>query len=200
MFICRDGRKSLERKADTEFVSIGEEGKEAVVISFPTAEAMASGIERHPWNQCESDGREVRKGLADRFENAIGTFPERSGRGVMAYLHLCIADDHREQYLLSLGMKAADEGVGIDLIGQRIVEQYGSGRPQTGVSQDAPDEGGRLADQFFVCKLLLERADITAEFLLRDLLQSLSRGERRACPEPIRRKWSVRRRAGCRWT
>lgn len=100
-------------------------GQKAVIVSFSTAEAMPLGGEGHARNDGKVNvGIVVEKGT-EGFLYAKGSADSESLLPLIAMQFQFFSYNRGQEYILSLGMKMADEVMGADFIGQGVIEEDG---------------------------------------------------------------------------
>jgi hypothetical protein len=117
--------KQLEGEAKAKLVGMGEAGQQAVVVSLATTEAVSLVVEGHAGDDSEGDATKVREQFARRFKDTIASKSQTIGTGIAMQDKVVTHNGRQDDFLLST--PTIDEGMGSDLIGQRVVEQYGTG-------------------------------------------------------------------------
>ena len=122
MWLGRDVLDKLEGVSDANERTVYA-AKETVIESFAAAKAVAFWCERHAWNNGEIDAGVVGEDGTTRLQNAKRC---ASGEAEVALVDVkaeVIALHCGQEDNLSLCMENADEVVGVNFIGKRIVEE-----------------------------------------------------------------------------
>lgn len=119
----------LERETDTYLVCRSKAGQQAVIVPLATPQTIACCIECHTGHYNQRNGVIVGKEFSYRFQDAVGTHCHISGRGITAQTEV-IAYHLRQQHAL-LCAPLLHKAVCVHLIGQRVIEQYSSSRPES---------------------------------------------------------------------
>lgn len=123
-------RQELKGKAEADERAT-ELGQEAVVVAASASEAVTVGIEGDSGDDGELDGVEVGEVGALGFDDAEGALLGLALWVVDAEPEVVAIDDGQEDGL-PVGM-TEDEVVGIDFIGQGVIEQDGVGLAEEGM-------------------------------------------------------------------
>lgn len=124
MSFCGDVGYDLEREGESE-EGTGESRQKTVVETLAASDTIAHQSEGHAWNDGEVDAGVVGEEGTSGFLNAIrGAGRERtfSFVNMEGQVH---AHDGGQEDCLSLCMECTDEVVGVDFIGQRMIEEDG---------------------------------------------------------------------------
>lgn len=134
----------MKIEANADFVSVGQLVQQSIVVAFAAADPVALRIESHAWDECHVDVFDLSEGLSRGFLYAERARLESVVGAIEAQFERVVADDHGQKYALAHGGEAGDSFVGVNLVGQGMVEEHRGGRCNPRMGKETVDNGLRL--------------------------------------------------------